>query len=188
MNRVISDIVHFFKREKFYGFLFLVVIAICASPWFFSEKTAKEKPKPAPAVQQFKHAEERFQDKIKKADSIQEYFKKHPQFEKVFTGLSFLISLALGIGLILDFLFLFKPGWRNRFEYQPKPLCSVEWKFSMIFKAVILFIAGSALLGAILHWIRRFLLHSEDVNFNILLHTFIMDFMSFAFVLHVVRN
>ena len=58
----------------------------------------------------------------------------------------------------------------------------------LIPKEVLLFIAGSALLGVILGWTRRFLIHSEGMNFNMLLHTFIMDFLSFAFVLHVVRN
>ena len=188
MIRQIGSAFQFLKKEKFYSFLFLAVIVFYTSMQFWHGETAKEASKPAPAVEAFKHAEVRLQNRIQKAGSMNEYLKAHPKFEAVFTLLSILIGFGLTAGLIIDFLILFKPGWRARFAYEPKPPPSVDWKFSMIFKVVLLFIAGSTLLGGILSGSKRFLGGGAgDMNFYMLFHTFLIDFLSFAFVLHVVR-
>ncbi len=165
------------------------MIGFYAAMHFWSGKAPKESSQPAPAVQEFRQAEAKLQDKIKKAGSMNEYLKAHPKFEAVFTLLSILIAFGLTAGLIIDFLVLFKPEWRARFAYEPKPPSAVEWKFSMIFKAVLLFIAASARVGGVLSGAKKvFGPGAGDVNFYMLFHTFLIDFLSFFFVLHVVRS
>ncbi len=185
---MIQGIVEFFKKEKFYGFLFLAVIAIYGSMWFGPERHAKDDLKNAPGVQEFRKAEERLQDKIQKAGSIADFLKTRPELKTLFSGLTFFIVVSLAAGLVIDFLIIFKPGWRSRFAYEPRPPSTVDWKISMIFKVILLFVTGSYLLGVVLGLIKRFLLPAGSLNFNMLLHTFVMDFLCFVFVLYVVRK
>ena len=188
MIPMILPAMQFFKKEKFYAFLFLVVIAIYASMWFWPDKNAKEDAKDTPAVQAFHKAEERLQSKMQKGGALADYLKAHPELEAVFIGLSFLIAFALTAGLVIDYFIFFKPGWRSQFAFDARPPSRMDGKLSMIFKVVLLFITGSYLLGGILGLIRRYLFPAGDLNFNLLLHTFIMDFLCLFFVLHVVQK
>lgn len=186
---MISSAVQFLKKEKFYVLLFFVVFAMYGSALLWPDKGAKEAdPKSAPAVQEFRQAEQRLQSKIKKAGSMAAYLKAHPDLEMIFGALSLLIALSLAAGLIINFLILFRRGWLDRFVLGPRPPPAVEWKIFMIFKVILLFMAGSFLTGAALGGVFRFLFPAGSLNLNLLLHTFLMDVLCFVFVLYVVRK
>lgn len=143
------------------------------------------------AVEKFRRAEERVEQKVRKEGSIEKYIEKylesHPMLSNLFQGLSLFVCAAVGIGLILDCLFLFSPGWRRGLSWNlPPPV--TDWKFSMLVKVILLFITGSFAVSVLITIAKRFLPPDLSINYYLLLHTTISDILIFGIIVGMVRE
>ncbi len=183
---MLKDIVAFFKREKFYTFLFFVFVLAVGFSHFRPEPNPLAQ-KNSEVLQKFKRAETRLQERIREAGSMQKYLEDHPEAAGLLSALTFFALGGLTLGLALDFLFLFSRGFRKRFTRVIPPRAS-PWCASMITKVILLFTAGSLITGFFMSVAGRFL-SGEAIpsNLLILLHTTLMDILCFLFILYVIK-
>ncbi len=188
MIRIFFDILNFFRKEKFYAFLFVLNIGVI----LYSSLAPKDNLYPnvrgregSEILAQYQRSEAKLQDKIKSAGSIERYLSKRPRIGFLFWIFSILLPALFTAGLILDFLFLSRPRWRRRIHHTfPE---TTDWKISMIFKVVLLLTAAAFVLSLLLGLLNRFLLPLSS-NFFILFHTTVIDFLCLAFMVWAVRG
>ncbi len=186
---MLKSILEFFKTEKKYTFLTVVVAGIFLYLAFFPSNRMKDMAN-SPAVKQFQADEQKLQKQVKEKGSIQEYLKDHPDLSFHISLLSLIFGIGFLVGLVLDGFFIFKPSWRGGLQAHLPYLETTPWKFSMIFKIILLFIASSFLVGLVLALVRQFGggQPEDTMNFYILLHTTLMDIICFLLIKKVITD
>ena len=180
---MIRDILDFFKREKFYAVLFLGIVTFYAAAFILPLRHSK--PKPSPALEEFQRAEEKLETKVKNKGSLQNYLKSRPNLEKIFGVFLLFAFAAFTAGLALDYLFIFKPAWRHRIQ-RPVLTHGPPWTFAMLTKVILLFLAGSLIVGYGLAGAARVAGFEIPFNFYMLLHTTLADFLVFGVMVWVI--
>lgn len=181
---MLNEVRDFFKREKLYGLLLIVAVAVYIT--FLVTKTKEPPKEESEIVESFKEAEKKLQTKIKDAGSVEEYFKDRPDVQLWIQAFTFIIFLALTAGLIIDFKLLLDPIWRSRVLAARPPPSPGNWKFSMLFKFFLWFFVGNVALGFALFWIRPALAGQE--NMYLLLHTTLAEIFSLILIILLVRK
>ncbi len=188
MMTTMKDIAQFFREERLYGVLFGVILALGAYLWFFPPGPAdREKPETSPAVEAFRQKEEALEQRMKTAGSLEELLKTKPLLRFLFQALSFLAAGAFSAGIVLDGFLIFSPAWRRNLSSGLSPPEVTPWKFSMLFKVILLFITASLALNFILGFIHQFVV-PFSLNFYMLFHSTLVDILCILFVVYVIRQ
>ena len=192
---MLKDILQFFKEEKLYTALFLVIIGTYAYASFSGIKDtgvgAEIREDHERVLEDFKEREKDYQDKIKSSSSVEDYMRDHPREAMVLQLLSLFILFSIGGGLYLNFHWWFTPAWREKWIEPPPPEPPMQWRFGMLFKVLLLFITGSFLTGIVLAVIYRFLVPQEmeaAQNILLLLHTTFTDVIGIVLIVAIVRS
>lgn len=183
---MIRSILEFFKKEKLYAFLLPPVAGLIIYSWLASGTKTPDWQNSA-AVRRFEQAEGQLQKKFQEAGSLERFFEGRPVEWRFLKFASLAASGALGLGILLDFLLMFNPSFRNRLKLSAS-FMSFDWKFSMLFKVILLFIAAGFLSGMILRLVRSFLFPNLSMNFYILIHTTLIDMTCFILIVLIVRQ
>lgn len=182
---MLKDILDFFKREKIYGILLVV---LCVVYGFLVAAQRKEKvseEKRTQVLAEFKKAEDKAQAKIKTLGSMEAYLKDRPDLIIWVNLFSLLFISAVLAGIILDYLMAARPEFRARFE-TPRPPPGVQWKPSFIFKFFIWFFALNIGVSLVLGGFQR--LYDANENFFLLLHTTCAEIISFLVIVWIIRK
>ena len=176
----------FIRREKGYVALFVFLSILYAGFWALYQSSPEKKER-SPALQELEEAEKRWQAKVSDSEALKKYFRDHPVLSILFQVFSLLIVVAIGLGLFIDFIVLFKPGWRrNFFQRRAPPGPSVAWGMPMLFKAFVLAMAVSFLLGGVTGLLKQFLFPQLSLNVFALIHTTLLEIFCFMIVLYLV--
>jgi hypothetical protein len=182
---MLKDILHLIKEEKGYVLLFLLVAALYGGFWF-TYKSSPESKQPSAALEEFQKAEKKWRQKVTDTQSLERYLEKRPFLSYLFRAFSFFIVGAFSLGILIDLFLVFKPAWRRSLTRRGPP-ATTPWKFSMLFKVIVLWMTASLSVGLLLNFIRHFILPQFSVNFYALFHTTILDILCFVIILYVVR-
>jgi uncharacterized protein len=180
----IQDSLTFFKTEKIYTLLSILILAGFLYYWI-SPKTSEIEPKPSQAVEDFMDREKKLGEKVEKAGSLKAFLKEKPQHKAAFTFVSFMIGGAFCLGALIDFLWIFYPRMRQKIHAHAPP-AKTTWKPSMLYKVVLLFIAASMLLSFVFGFLRAVGALPISENFYLLFHTTLVDILCFVFMRQVV--
>ncbi len=184
---MLSKVLEFFRREKLYTVLTLLVAGAFAFA-YFSPGAREKRPQSSAAIEEFKKAEDVFQKKVSDTALVQEYLKKHPDQALRIEIVILLFGAFFMAGLMLDTLFLASPSWRAKLVTVPAPPQTTPWALSMIFKVVIVFVAGSLLLGMTFAAMRQALKGQDLMNVFMILHTLIMDSLCVYLIIRLVKK
>jgi len=184
---MIKGIFHFFNRERAYGVLFLVLVAFYALSPLVLERPSPQSG-PSKAVEEFRASEEQWQQKVKESGSIQQFLRLQPRIAMIFAFISLFIFASIGLGLIIDIFFIFVPSFRKKLSLHGPPHEFGQWEISMLFKVVVLWTGTSLALGLFIGLIRRFIWPDISLNFYIILHTTLIDFLTLFFILYVIGH
>ena len=183
---LLNDTIQFFKKEKAYGVLFLILVALYGY-LLVAPRPERESGRPSPALDEYRKAEERLEQKVKKAGSFRDYLEERPMLGILFKLLTFLAAGSFSLGLVIDFFLMFNAPWRRSLSCHGPPH-TTEWKISMLFKVIVLFLLGTFLLSFMFEIVLYLFRRRASENIFVLLHTTAADFLCVAFILYVVRE
>lgn len=178
---MLNEILEFFKREKIYAVL-LGLLCLIYGTLLIVRPKEKEPEEKAKILTQFKKAEDKVQAKIKSSGSIEAYLKDRPDLIIWVNLFSILFIAAISAGIVIDYMLLARPEFRERFHLS-RPPPQIKWKVSFLFKFFIWFFAANICVSLILGGVHRFFDWNE--NFFILLHTTFAEIISFAVILWI---
>lgn len=183
---MLRDILNFFKKEPWFGLLFLIIAGLYLYFTIIPSAEKAEK-KPSPAMEKFLEAEDRLHTNMERSDSMQKFLSDRPLLKASFQFFSFLAVGAFSFGLIVDFFLLFHPPWRRGLTSSLSPPSAEIWKFSMLFKTLVLIAATSLVLSMSLGFAHQFVLPDLSYNFYLLLHATLIDLLSIFIIYGTVR-
>ncbi len=183
---IFQEIKEFIRKEKFYSIAALILILVYGVLIVLRphepDPGAGEKSK---VMDAYEKAEDKMQSKIKDLGSIEAYFKDRPDLQLWMNLLSFGVMSALIAGVVLDFFFFFKRGWREKIQ-KVRPPPHLNWKPSLLLKFFVWFFALNIILGFGLNGARG--LWGGDENFYLLLHTTLAEIISFAVMVVLIQR
>lgn len=185
---MIREVLEFFKREKGYTILFVILLATYA---FFLTTSKPDEPaadQGSQAVDRFRQAEKQVQSKIEDAGSLQGFLQNRPPLNQFFKLVSFFAAGAFSLGLAFNFFLLFNPSWRRGLTNHLAPPETTPWQMSMLFKVILLWISASLGLNILFLGIREYLLPQFSMNLYLLMHTTLSDIFCVAFIIYIVRS
>ncbi len=182
---MLKSIVGFLQTDKKFTLLFIVVAGIYAAFFMWGNRPA-EKRTPSAAVQKFERVQKQWENNIKNTKALEEYLKKKPALNFMVQLFSLLTVVAIGIGIVLNFMLLLKPALRSRFSRDGPPDFT-EWRLGMLFKVVVLILGANIVLAVILGLVRRFFGVHFSMNVYALFHTTVIDALCLIFILSVIR-
>lgn len=183
---LISDIRNFFLRERSWGILFVMVLAIFAANVFWSSQRAEE-PR-SQTLEKLHLAETKLKEEIHSSGGMSEFLAKRPAFLRIFNFLTLLLLAAVFAGLILDFFWLVQPSWRARLQRASGPPEARTWSLRTIFKTVLLFILASFSLSLFLFFLRALFFQGTSRNLLVLIHTTLSDLLCIGLVVAFIHR
>ncbi len=182
---MLKSIFDFFRQEKKFTLLFIVVSVIYMT-FFLWIKSPAEKKAPSPVLQEFEEAQKKWEKNIKDTKQLEQYLKKKPVLSFWVQIFSYLAIISVSLGLLIDFILLLKPQWRFHLQRAGPPDPTV-WRLSMLFKVVVLILAANLILALALGLFRRFFISDISLNVYALFHTLVIDVLCLVFILHVIK-
>ena len=183
---MILRVYQWFKKEKFYGVLFLIILAVYSYVAFGTHRNLRKAE--SPAVHQYEQAEQQFQQKLR-ADrqSFKTFVESHPDLAVAVEAFTVFFFLLFLLGLVLEFLLIFVPSFRKQVT-EPQPFESTIWKFGMLFKAVMLFLTFNLLLTICFAVLKKYFFPQITENFYLLSHTVLTDSVCLLIIAFMVRQ
>lgn len=172
-------------RENILYFCLLGAVAFLMLYSLPTAKTAIQDPTSA-VLEDFKRTEELWQKKMQNPKRVEEYLDERPLLAVFFNFLSFILIGAFSAGLILDFLFFFRPGWRRQIMRRGPP--DPDWPLKLFFQTLILWLAINLCLSYVSGWLVKFQILRVDFNAYALFHTTAMDLVCVGLVILMVRR
>ncbi len=171
-KNAIADIRGFLRREKIYSFLLILILFTYAFLLAFAGRIHERE---SEAMTKIKHAEKSLRQNQSEQQALENFLREHPRRTMALSGFFALLTLALGIGAILDFgvvagYFRKKPFIRS--IRSPEP---VAWGGSDIAKVVILFFTAGLASNFFLAILKASVFKGWSENFLLLLHTTFVD-------------
>ncbi|MBI3307362.1 MAG: CPBP family intramembrane metalloprotease [Candidatus Omnitrophica bacterium] len=185
---MIRDMIGFFKKEKGYSLLFLILLVTYGVFLAMPKQNEPAKEHTSAAVDQFRQAEKQVQSKIDHAGSWHYFIKKRPLLNQFLKIVSFFVAGAFSIGLAINFFLLFNPAWRRNLTSHLGPPDNTHWQISMLFKVILLWTSASLGLNLIFLGIRQYLLSDLSMNFYLLMHTTLSDIFCVVFIVHIIHS
>ncbi len=191
---MIRDAIDFFKREKAFTLLSMVVLA--AYLWVMIHgKPTEGMQNPQPDA--FQRAQQTTpasssgsgQDVMKdEVAALQKLIKENPRAAGLLTLIVFCVAGFFTVGLIVNLTLVFNPAWRQSWNLGVYDLDKTDWKPSMLFKVVIFFLAASFGLNVFLVALQKFVFPDFSINLILLIQTTIVDFLCLYFMVYVIRQ
>lgn len=181
-----TDTLNFFRRERRWGLLFLVVIAIY-SFHFFWPVTPVEEP-PSRALEELRLAELRLKEEIRTAGGVREYLVEKPRLLFLFNVFTICLIAILVLGLMFDFLWLLWPRCRATLGGSEGPPEARHWNVGTVFKVLLLFISFAIIFGFLLSLFRSRFFPDVSPNLLPLIHTTISDLVAIGLVIYFLRR
>src|SRR3989338_1963604 len=135
---MIRDMIGFFKQEKKYTLLLLLMALFYVLMWKMPPAGEVEAMRESPVLEEFRQAEKKVHQDIEKSGSLKTYLEDKPALSNLFQVLSFLAAGAFSAGLIINFFLLFHPNWRRSLANHAARPDQTPWKFSMLVKVILL--------------------------------------------------
>ncbi len=187
---MLKHLFEFIKKEKAWVILFLLMAVCYGLIWERSKHMTPQETEQAgktPALDNFKKMETRFQEKLKDPETMKRFAKEKPGLALLFNLMVLFVAGAITAGIVIDLKMLTDSKFRNSIARPPaQPI--TDWHFSMIFKVILLYMAGSFVVGSVLGIIRRFGYPAGSENFFLLTHTALTDVLVFVFVAWVIQQ
>lgn len=185
---MIRDMIEFFRQEKKYTLLLLLMALFYVLMWKMPPAGEVEAVRESPVLEEFRQAEKKVHQDIEKSGSLKTYLEDKPALSNLFQVLSFLAAGAFSAGLIINFFLLFNPNWRRSLANHAARSDQTPWKFSMLVKVILLWMAGSVGLNFVLLMVRQWLYPEGSLNFYLLMHTTISDILCVLFMIYIVKK
>jgi len=182
---MLRDTVEFFKREKQYGILFLLMLIGFGYFHFYAIKPVP--PADSQALANFRVAEQKLQDQFAEAGSMESFAKDNPEAAVILQSLMIVAVALFVIGLTINLLILFNPGWRKKLTNQLEP-AKTDWRISMVFKILLLFMAANFGIGLIVGLIHENLFGRGSENFFLLFQTTLADITLFLLMVYLIHQ
>lgn len=182
----IPDLISFFKKEKIYTVLAVLLLVIYGFGIFhgmFSKEAVT--PKSSAALEEFKRAEKAFQEKVKDLGSLEKYLKDHPVLSAFINVFSIFVILALFAGIGVDMAYVFRPGFRSKFATAHSP-SAFSGSWTLLIKFFILFFVMNILAGFSLLGFQK--IFGGEENIFILVHTTFAELISFGVIFYLLRQ
>lgn len=183
--KLLVDLFGFFRRERVWGLLFLLLVGIYALTLFGPEE--REEGTHSEAVKRFQLAEARLKDEIRSAGGVQGFLATQPKLLRIFEWFTFLLLGALFSGLVVDFFWLSRPAWRVRLLGVAGPPAARGWGLGAIFKTLLLFILTSVALTIFLAFLKALLFRGAPPTLFLLIHTTLSDLVCVGLVIFFVH-
>jgi membrane protease YdiL (CAAX protease family) len=182
-------ILDFFKKEKFYTLLFLLVLALSLTNHFLNDQNPDEEAlsKPSQEYQNLEQAEVRMKEQLKDVKSIEAFFKENPSLAISVQTLVILASIIFLIGGTFLIGFWFRPQMRQKIANLPF-FDPATWNFAMLFKVGLLFIVVSLLISGVLNVVQKYILTAWSFNFVMLLQTTLIDLACLVLMIKQIKN
>ncbi len=183
---LLTDIRNFFVRERLWGLLFGVVLAIYAGSLFWSQK-GPEEPR-SQALEKLRLAEMKLKEEIRSSGGVPEFLSGKPALLWIFNFLTLLLVAAVIAGLALDLIWIARPSWRARLQAATGPPQARVWSPGTIFKTIVLFILMSLSLSLFLVLFRAIFLQGVSRNLLVLIHTTLSDLLCIGLVVYFIHR
>lgn len=180
------DARNFLARERSWGILFVMVLAIYAASFLRPPQEAEE-PR-SQTLEKLHLAETKLKEEIRSSGGVSEYLARRPALLRIFNLLTLLLLAAFSAGLVLDFFWLVRPNWRARLQRAAGPPEAWTWSLKTIFKTILLFILVSFSLSLFLSLLRVLLFHGASRNLLILIHTTLSDLLCIGLVVTFIHR
>ena len=177
----------FFKTERKYFWLLLGVLLFYTFV-FFGPRLREHAPKHLKQVEKFKEAEKKWNEGIDHEGAFSAFAKRQPLLAGLFGLLTVFFIFAMLAGLIIDFLFLWKPAFRAKWMSSLSPPEFPSWRFSILFKVVILFFVGGIVLGLLTGILEAIFPGWASANFYMILHTLILNILCLLLMIKFVKQ
>ena len=184
---MIRDSIEFFQKEKRYTVLFVLVTAVYTALMIWGRPPESvSAPVVTEALEQFQAAESRMMQDVEQAGSVEDFLRKNPGAANLFQLLIFIVAGLFSSGLIVLFTLLFNARWRQNLQVKAFREEVTDWKLSMMFKAVLLFLAASLALNLALGLLQRFVIPGISENLIVLLQTTLVDVICLYLLVYLV--
>jgi len=175
-----------FQSDRIYTVLFFVLVILYTGLLLFYPSSGSSE-KPSQAIQQFREAENIWQEQMATKDAMEQYIREHPGDAMLFMLLSLGVIFVFGAGFMLDLAFVFNPKLRQRFLQRASSI-TLEWPLILFFKVVVLWIVISLGISLLFALLTRAGLMPLNFNAFAVLHTTVMDFLCVALILYVIKG
>lgn len=168
--------------------LFLGLIAFYAF-YFFGPKPQPRVRSSSHAIETFKEAEQKWnEDKDKKARFLA-FAKKMPLLAILYEFMTLFFFFGFIVGCVLDFLFLRIPSFRAHWASRAlSPPSGPDWNFSMLFKAVVLYMAWGIFFGIFFGILSGLYRKTVSGDFFMVMHTIILNLLCLLFMVKFVTQ
>ncbi|HOE68081.1 MAG: CAAX amino terminal protease self- immunity [Candidatus Omnitrophica bacterium ADurb.Bin314] len=188
---MIKDILKFFKRERLYLLLVLLLGAFYAF-MTLGPKPQTEHPRAQSSLsglEQFRAAERKFSDETLSEPAFGNFARKEPLLAAGFGAYTALLGLALTVGFVINFLAVFRPSFREKILPRlPPPSETRVWPFSILFKTVVLFVVWSILISFLMGVVSAIFPVEGADNAYMVLHTFILNVLCVMFMVRFLKQ
>lgn len=182
---LLADIRDFFRRERGWAFLFIFVIAVFAFLFLRPPRTVQKHR--SQAMEELNRAEKKLKREIGATGGVQGFLSKRPQLLWTFSILSLVLAVSFLLGLVIDFIWVTRPGWRTKVQSTGPPEAR-SWGLGTIFKTILLFILAGVGLSVLLSFLKSFFFRGASGNLLVLIHTTVSDLFVIGIVIAFIRS
>lgn len=184
---MLKSIFLFFKKEPKYLWLLLALLVFYGF-LTFSPKFRVAEPPPSKEMNNFRAAEERWNQDMKKEGAFRDFSKREPLLADLFQMMTLFFILTFLIGLVIDILWIWKRGFFERFRTDLSPPENSAWSFPMLFKVVLLFMLWGILLSFLMGIFHAMFPKAATNNHYMILHTAGLNLVCLYFMVKFVKR
>lgn len=179
---------NFLRREKLYTILFILVLNIYGYAAFLAMNHQKPNENDQASLKQFEKAEDAFQEKVKDPEKLKNYLKENPKSALIFQAASATAFLALMLGCVILYRFLFIPGWKDQWKVEAFGFDPTRWSLGMLIKVILLYLFASFIFTIILGVLKKLFFQNHSDHFVILTHTLLSNLACVFIIIIAVKK
>ena len=183
---LLKEAFNFFRRERVWTLLLLFLVVVYAV--ISSTPARKTPPSPSKTLQKFERSEAKLKDQLRASGNIRQFLSARPALLWTFNLFTFLLVLALLVGLVFDILWLTRPAWRKRFQPSTGPPQVPSWGLGTILKTILLFILLSLSLSILIALLKSIFFEQSRTPLVLLIHTFLSDLLCIGIAIYFIRR
>lgn len=181
--KLLRDSWSFFIQEKQWIGIFILVVLLYLGMVYWEKRRPEELP--SPVLENLRLVETKLKEEIRSSGGMQKFLIERPKLFLIFNLFTLLLMGGMIIGLILDFIWFFRPSWRSQLSFlRPPP--TPRWGISTIFKIILLFFLAGFCLSIFLSLIQFLFFRRMSANLLVLIHTTISDILCVGLILYFI--
>lgn len=181
IKNLIADVRQFLRKERFYGTLLILILFAYAFLLAFAGRIHEQE---SEAMAKIKHAEKVLKQDHSEQQVLEKFLLENPEKAAVVSVFLALLTLAFGIGLVVDFGVMAGYFRKRPFIPQVRTPGPVSWGGSDVAKVVILFFAVGLASNFVLAFFKAAVFKNWSENLLLLLHTNFVDFFILFLIIY----